>query len=82
MELVLYYRPTCPYCVKVFHQLEANNITIPMVNISEDPRYKEELKEKGGKVQVPCLMKDGKALYESDLIIEWIIRHKDEINCL
>ena len=32
---------------------------------------KKKLEEVGGKVQVPCLVIDGKAMYESDDIIEY-----------
>jgi len=42
-----------------------------MKNIHEDTGAKEELIRIGGKGQVPCLVIDGKALYESDDIIEW-----------
>ena len=51
--------------------LEKNNISVPMKNIHEDTGAKEELIRIGGKGQVPCLVIDGKALYESDDIIEW-----------
>ena len=36
----------------------------------------EELIKIGGKPQVPCLVIDGKALYESLDIIEWFKRNK------
>ena len=43
-----------------------------MKNILTDSQAKLELLEIGGKTQVPCLVIDGKALYESDDIINWL----------
>ena len=51
--------------------LEKNNISVPMKNIHEEAGAKEELIRIGGKSQVPCLVINGKALYESDDIIKW-----------
>ncbi len=71
----LYFRSTCPYCVKVLRFMEAHNITLPMHSIEEEPGAAERLIEIGGKRQVPCLIIDGKALYESDDIIEYLRVH-------
>ena len=70
-ELTLYYRPTCPFCSKVYEFLKSKNIDIPLKNILESTEYQEELISIGGKSQGPCLIIDGKALYESDDIIKW-----------
>ena len=43
-----------------------------MKNTRENPAFLEELVKIGGKSQVPCLVIDGRALYESDDIIEWL----------
>lgn len=71
-KLVLYYMPSCPYCQKVLRYMESNNIEIPLKNIREDSAIREELITIGGKGQVPCLVIDRKAMYESDDIIEWL----------
>ena len=34
--------------------------------------YRRELIDIGGKAQVPCLIVDGRAIYESDAIIAWL----------
>lgn len=70
-NLTLYYIPTCPYCQKVFAFMKQNSISIPLKDRNADPKVREELIRVGGKQQVPCLVIDGKALYESDDIIEW-----------
>ena len=71
-ELTLYYRALCPFCRKVLAFMTENNIDVPLKDIGENPEYEKELVSTGGKPQVPCLVIDGKALYESDSIIEWL----------
>jgi len=69
-ELVLYYRPTCPFCLKVLHYMKQNEISLSSKDISNED-IRQELITVGGKGQVPCLVVDGKAMYESDDIIDW-----------
>ncbi len=70
-KLTLYHFPACPYCQKVFRYLEENKIEVETKDIKKEPAAEVELIELGGKKQVPCLIIDGKALYESDDIINW-----------
>ena len=72
MNLILYYKPTCPYCQKVLTFMESAGITLPLKNIAESINVREELIKIGGKPQVPCLVINGKAMYESDDIITWL----------
>ena len=71
-ELELFIKPTCPYCIKVMNFMSENNITIPLRDIVADESAAETLIAIGGKRQVPCLFIDGKPLYESGDIIEWL----------
>lgn len=71
-KLELYYKPTCPYCMKVIRFLEKNELDIPLINIDEDNKHRETLESVGGKVQVPCLFIDGKPMYESSDIIAYL----------
>lgn len=75
--LTLYYSPSCPYCVKVVDFMENEGITLEKRN-TQDPAIKAELIDIGGKGQVPCLVHNGKALYESADIINWLAQN--EIN--
>ncbi len=68
---ILYYKPTCPYCVKVLRFMQGAGIECEMRNTLE-PGIAEELIAIGGKRQVPCLVIDGQALYESDDIIAYM----------
>ena len=70
--LTLYYIPTCPFCRKVLEFMNKKNIEMPLKDKSANPAYEKELVSIGGKSQVPCLIIDGKPLYESDAIIEWL----------
>ena len=71
-ELELFMKPTCPYCIKVMNFMDENNVAIQLRDIVADEGAAETLVAVGGKRQVPCLFIDGKPLYESGDIIEWL----------
>jgi len=75
LPLTLYHFQGCPYCEKVRGFLQKHKISIPMKDIHANLKYREELIRIGGKPQVPCLVIDGKPLYESDDIIQWLEDH-------
>ncbi len=66
----LYFRNTCPFCVKVLTFMDKHNIDMEMRDVT-DPEVSEELVRIGGKKQVPCLVIEGRPLYESDDIITY-----------
>lgn len=70
-NLVLYEKPTCPYCQKVMAYMEEQDIACEWKNILE-PGVRDELIAIGGKGQVPCLIIDGQPMYESDDIIMYL----------
>lgn len=49
----------------------AGTCRIILKNRDENSRIRQELIDIGGKPQVPCLVIDDKAIYESDDIIQW-----------
>ena len=71
-KLELYYSPFCPYCRKVMGFMAEKDIELEMKNIGE-PVNKDTLQSVGGRVQVPCLFIDGKPMFESDDIIEYLL---------
>lgn len=71
-DLVLYYKPGCPYCDRVIFFMDGNDIELHMKDISKDPEAKRHLIEVGGKNQVPCLFIDGKPMYESEDIVAYL----------
>ena len=68
---ILYAKKTCPYCVKVLRFMEERGITLE-VRDTLQPANASDLVRIGGKRQVPCLVIDGKAMYESDDIIAYL----------
>jgi glutaredoxin 3 len=71
-ELTLYYFPSCPFCRVVLDCLSRLGREIPRRDIQTEAGAREELLEIGGKGQVPCLVIDGKPLYESSDIVRWL----------
>lgn len=71
-QLTLYHYDGCAYCSKVKNFMAQSGISIPMKDTHANNVYREELIKIGGKSQVPCLVIDGKALYESNDIIDWL----------
>ncbi len=70
-DLVLYHSPSCPFCKKVITFMEEHDIKLKMVDRDWSKENRQELIDIGGKPQVPCLVIDGKSMYESDDIIQW-----------
>ncbi|MCK6528683.1 glutaredoxin [Myxococcota bacterium] len=71
-RLILYTREDCPYCAKVVRYIDRIGAAVEYRDIGQEPRYRQELKQIGGKVQVPCLVIDGQPMYESDDIVRWL----------
>jgi glutaredoxin len=78
-DVVLYSSHRCPYCKNVDEYLKSVDKTIPTKIIDDNSSLKEELKTKGGKVQVPCLLVDTFPLYGSEKIIEWMQAHPERL---
>jgi glutaredoxin 3 len=72
MTLTLYHFYGCPYCHRVREFMAKEHMDVPAKDIHADPAARQELIKIGGKPQVPCLVIDGKALYESLDIIDWL----------
>ena len=78
-NLTLYFYPTCPFCVRVKRQMKRLNLDIKKVDPRKDETAMKNLKEIGGKVQVPCLQitaEDGNSewMYESADINEYLLK--------
>jgi glutaredoxin 3 len=78
-DVVLYSSTRCPYCVDVQNYLDSVGKKVDTKYIDKDPALRQELKEKGGKTQVPCLMIDGYAMYGSQDIIKWMKTHPERL---
>ena len=70
----LYTMSTCPFCRRVETFMKKHRIDLPRKDILAEAGARDELISIGGKGQVPCLVIDGKALYESADIIAYMGR--------
>jgi glutathione S-transferase len=75
--LNLYYKPTCPYCVRVLTANETIKAPLTLLNVSAATGAMEALMDKGGKTQVPFLEDTdrGVSMYESNDIITYLSEH-------
>lgn len=79
MTLDLYKFDSCPYCQRVLKVIRDSGRTdITLHDTRESAEDRQFLIENGGKNQVPCLFIDGKPLYESLDIIDWLNAHLQE----
>ena len=51
----VYSTTTCPWCVKAKNYLKSKNVEFENVNVSENPKAREELMEKTKQLAVPVL---------------------------
>lgn len=76
MKLELYMFDTCPFCRRVLKYLDESGRTdVELHNIHKNEADRQRLIEVGGMEQVPCLFIDGKPMYESLDIIDWLKAH-------
>lgn len=71
-ELVLYRSGMCGYCVRVERVLDSLGLELEMRDTARDSSVRNELRDRTGRTQVPCLFIDGTPLFESADIIVWL----------
>jgi glutaredoxin len=76
-QLALYHFKTCPFCIKVRHEMARLSVPIKLRDAQHDQAHRADLLQGGGKVQTPCLrIIDDKGqdrwLYESKEIIAYL----------
>jgi glutaredoxin len=75
--LALYHFKTCPFCIKVRHEMARLSLPIELRDAQSDSEHRSDLEHGGGKIQTPCLMiTDGQGkvqwMYESGDIIKYL----------
>jgi glutaredoxin len=78
-DVVLYSSHRCPYCRNVDNYLQSVHKKVSTKIIDDNEVLREELKNKGGKIQVPCLIVDNYPLYGSVEIIGWMKTHPERL---
>jgi glutaredoxin len=76
-KFALYHFKTCPFCIKVRHEMGRLSLPVELRDAQHDAEHKEALLQGGGKVQTPCLRitgEDGQVqwMYESGDIIQYL----------
>lgn len=76
MKFTLYHMGHCPYCKKVIKVINKHGLNVEYKDLDVHEKLRQELKNGGGKVQVPCLLIEEKNqsalwMYESDAIINF-----------
>lgn len=76
-KLALYHFKTCPFCIKVRHEMGRLSLPIELRDAQHDPEHRDTLLQGGGKIQTPCLrITDAHGqvqwMYESNDIIRYL----------
>jgi glutaredoxin len=72
--MALYQFQACPFCVKTRRAMRRMGLEIEMRDAKNDPQWRAQLEQEGGKVQVPCL-----AIPRPDGSTEWLFESTDII---
>lgn len=80
-KLELYYFEQCPYCQYVMQALRVTALEEKVVyfDIQEDHKNKEKLVKATGRSTVPCMFIDGKPMFESKDIANWLHAYAREL---
>lgn len=79
--LTLYYRPTCPFCIRTLATVLRLGVPLRLRNIRREEGARQALVRHGGRQQVPCLHvpdlvengeEHGEWRYESADISRWL----------
>ena len=73
----LYQYKACPFCVKVRRKIRKYSLNIELKDAKNNNSNKNDLKNLGGKLKVPCLRIENN---KND--IQWLYESKDIINFL
>tara|TARA_B110000444_G_scaffold13510_1_gene11576 strand:+ start:504 stop:878 length:375 start_codon:yes stop_codon:yes gene_type:complete len=76
-NMSLYQYKACPFCVKVRRKIRKYSLNIELKDAKNNNAHKNDLKNLGGKLKVPCLRIENN---KND--IQWLYESKDIINFL
>ena len=76
-SLALYQFKTCPFCIKVRHEIKRLSLNIELRDAQHDAQNRAALLQGGGRVQTPCLritdaQGNSQWLYESADIVQYL----------
>lgn len=77
MNIIVYTKTGCPWCIGVLEFLKENNVDFEERNVFENDDYMKEMEEKSGQTKAPTLDIDGQIFADSDKEeVEQILREK------
>ena len=66
VEIQIYIRPTCPWCIKARELLQRNKLPFEIRDINESENYRDDVLEKSGQLAVPMIVIDGQVFVGYD----------------
>ena len=72
IQLTLYKSDRCSFCRLVMRVVDELDLPLNTRDTNDEPGARKELLDVGGKTQVPCLLINGRPLYESSDIIDFL----------
>lgn len=72
IKLELYKFDSCPFCHMVMEHIEQLNLKVEYHDIQTDIQALNKLTSDTGRRTVPCLYIDGKPMFESRDIMQWL----------
>lgn len=78
-KLELFKYDTCPFCLRVMSVIDQLGIKVEMKDILMDKANLQRLMGDTGRRTVPCLYIDGKPMFESADIMNWLSENSDKL---
>ena len=72
VHLALYKYDSCPFCRLVYRTIDDLGLELEYRDIRQDRAHRDALYELTGRTTVPCLVVDGKPMFESADIASWM----------
>ena len=76
-KLSLYHFNSCPFCIKVRHEMARLSLPIQLKEAQHNEQERNNLLVGGGKIQTPCLR-----IIDRDGGVQWMYESSDIINYL
>ena len=77
--LDFYYYEECPYCRKVMRVIDELKIQVNYCNTRKEANHLNKLMKDTGLSQVPCLYIDGKPMFETSDIMNWLRENQAQL---
>lgn len=78
-NLALYYFESCPFCIMVLRTIEGLKLDVEYRDIFSNSEHLDKLLADTGKRTVPCLYIDGKPMFESSDIMNWLEQNASDL---